>query len=99
MLTGALKPLSFGGGGGGIFLACHDTTLLPSDKYTRNIVSMGFLPWEIGVAFPGESQLQQSSYPTYCACWVFLVFPKSTKSDMDYRIFKMHTDVNVCDCT
>ena len=35
------------------------------------IVPMGFLPWEIQVAFPGESQQQQSHYPAYGACWVF----------------------------
>ena len=36
------------------------------------IVQMGFPPWKIRVAFPGESQLRQSRYPTYCACWVFV---------------------------
>ena len=35
------------------------------------IVPLGFLSWKIWVAFPGESQLQQSCYPTYGACWVF----------------------------
>ena len=45
------------------------------------IVPMGFLPWEIWVAFPGESQLQQShaAQPTVRAgclsvsiiCWVW----------------------------
>ena len=32
------------------------------------IVSMGFLPWEIWVASPGESQLRQSRNPNYGAC-------------------------------
>ena len=35
------------------------------------IVPLGFLPCEIGVAFPEKSQLRQSRYPTYGACWVF----------------------------
>ena len=35
------------------------------------IVPMGFLPWEIRVAFARESRLRQSRYPTYGACLVF----------------------------
>ena len=34
------------------------------------IVPLKFLPWEIQVASPGKSQLQQSCYPIYGACWV-----------------------------
>ena len=37
------------------------------------IVKIGFLPSQFRVAFPGECQLQQSSYPTYSACWCFNV--------------------------
>ena len=32
--------------------------------FTFYIVPMGLLPWEIQVAFPWESQLRQSRYPT-----------------------------------
>ena len=39
--------------------------------FYNHIVHMGFLPWEIQVAFPEESQLQKSRYQTYSACWVF----------------------------
>ena len=56
---------------------------------------MGFLPWEIGVVFPGESQLQR--YPAYGACFSVSIIPPN--SDMDYRIFNVHTDVNAYDCT
>ena len=38
------------------------------------IVSLGFLPWEIRVAFPGESQLRQSCAKLQCMLSV-LVFP------------------------
>ena len=34
--------------------------LLFCDFFYKCIVSMGFLQWEIRVAFPGKSQLQQS---------------------------------------
>ena len=36
---------------------------------------MGFLPWEIRVAFPGESQLQQSHATQPVVHAGFLVFP------------------------
>ena len=59
------------------------------------IVPMGFIPWEIRVAFPGESQLQQSraTQPR-----VFQYFHNPPNSDMDYGIFNVRTDVNACDC-
>ena len=44
--------------------------------FNNYIVPMGFLPWEIRVAFPGERQLRQSraTQPTvHAGC--FLVFP------------------------
>ena len=63
------------------------------------IVPVGFLPLEIQVGFLGESQLRQSRYPTYCACWVYQCFHIPLNSDMDYRIFNVHTDVNAYDCT
>ena len=50
----------------------------------------GFLPWEILVAVQRE---------TYSACWVFQCFYNPPNSDMDYRIFDVHTDVDACDCT
>ena len=63
------------------------------------IVPMGFLPREIRVASPGESQLGQSRYPTCGACWMFQCFRNPWNSDMDYGIFNVCTDVNACDCT
>ena len=62
------------------------------------IVLLEFLPWEIRVAFPGESQLRQSraTQPTVHAG---SVFPNPPNSGMDYRISNVRTDVNACDCT
>ena len=64
-----------------------------------------FSQGEIQVAIPRESQLWYSRYP----CWVFLrvcvcvcvcvCFHNPPNSDMDYRIFNVHTHVNACDCT
>ena len=35
------------------------------------IIPMGFLPWEIRVAFPGGKPAAiESRHPTYGACWV-----------------------------
>ena len=48
---------------------------------------VGFLPWEIRVAFPGESQLRQSratQRKVHAGC---------SSSEMDYRIFNLRTDV------
>ena len=50
--------------------------------------------------FPqGKPAATESRYPTYCACWVFWCFHNPPNCDMDYRIFNMCTDVNVCDGT
>ena len=62
------------------------------------IVPMEFLPWEIQVAFPGASQLRQSRYQTYGACWVFECFHNPPNSNMDHGIFNVHTDVHACNC-
>ena len=48
-------------------------------------------PWEIWVASAGESQLRQSCYPTYDACWMFKCFHNPPNSDMDYT----HTNLNL----
>ena len=61
---------------------------------------MGFLLWEIQVAFPRESQLRQScaTQPTvHAGC--FKCFHNPPNSDMDHSIFNVHTDVNGCNCT
>ena len=63
------------------------------------IVPAGFLSWEIWVAFPGESQLQQSRYPTQGACGVFQCFHNPLDSDMDFGILNVCTDVNACNRT
>ena len=74
---------------------------MPGDTFTfyNCIVPMEFLPWEIQVAFPGESQLRQSCDSTYGAGMVFYCFHNPPSSDMDYRIFNVCTDVNACNCT
>ena len=55
---------------------------------------MGFVPWEIRVAFLGESQLRQSraTEPTvHAGCFgVSIINPNS---DMDYKIMNVRTDV------
>ena len=38
-------------------------------------------------------------YPTNGANWVFQCFHNPSNSDMNYRIFKVRTDVNACHCT
>ena len=63
------------------------------------IVPMGFLPWEIRVAFPGESHLQQSRVTqprVHAGC--FECFQTPPNSDMDHGIFNVRTVVNACDC-
>ena len=59
---------------------------------------MGFLPWDIRVALPGESQLRQSS-ATQPTVHAGKCFHNPPKSDMDYGIFNVRTDVNACGCT
>ena len=54
-----------------IFMELFFSQVYHNTFFVNNFVSMGFLPWEIQVAFPRESQLRQSHYPTYGACWVF----------------------------
>ena len=41
----------------------------------------------------------ESRYPTCGACLMFWCFHNPPKSDMNYRIFNVRTDVNACDCT
>ena len=54
----------------------------------------------IQVAFPEESQLRQSrTTPFLVHAGHFSVSHIPPNSDMDYRIFNVHTDVNACDCT
>ena len=38
-------------------------------------------------------------FVAYGACWVCLCWHNPPNSDMDYRVFIVHTDVNACDCT
>ena len=60
---------------------------------------MGFLSWEIRVAFPGESQLRQirATQPTVHAGWfsVSVINRPLTWTTRSYE----RTDVNACDCT
>ena len=65
--------------------------------FNNCIVPMGFLPWKIKVAFPGESQLRQSCaiQPTvHAGCFSVSIIHQTLT-----WIFHMHTDVNACDCT
>ena len=64
------------------------------------MVPMRFLPREIRVAFPGESQLRQSRAIHHMVhAWVFQCFHNPTNCVMDYRMFNARTDVTACDCT
>ena len=40
-----------------------------------------------------------SRYPNYDTCLVFWCLHNPPNSDMNYRIFNVHIDVNACDCT
>ena len=44
--------------------------------FTWRVVPLGFLPWKIRVAFPGESQsaATESRYPKYGACFLLFFF-------------------------
>ena len=46
----------------------------------------------------GKPAAAESRYPTYGACWAFLCFHNPPTSNMDSRIFNVHTDVNAVDC-
>ena len=61
----------------------------------------GISPMGNSGRFPrGKSAATESRYPTDGACWVFYCFYNPPKSDIDYRIFNVRTDVNnACDCT
>ena len=64
------------------------------------IVPLALLSRKIRVAFPGESQLQQSraTQPTmHAGCLSVLHNPSN--SDIDYRIFNVSSDVTACGCT
>ena len=57
---------------------------------------MEFLPWEIRVAFPAESQLRQSratQATVQAGCCSVSIIHR-----MDYGIFNLRTDVNARDC-
>ena len=56
---------------------------------------MGFLPWEIRVDFPGESQLRQSraTQPTVNAGCLSVYIIHQTQHEL------RRTDVNAYDCT
>ena len=57
---------------------------------------------EIWVASPGESHLPQkcTTQPTvHTVLFVCVCFHNPWNSDMDSRIFKVHTGVNACNCT
>ena len=57
--------------------------------FYKSIVPLGILLWEIRVAFPGESQLQQSrvTQPTVHAEFVSVSNPPN--SDIDFKSFNV----------
>ena len=64
------------------------------------VAPMGFLPWEIQVAFSlGKPAATESRYPTFGACWVLQSFHNPPNSEMDYRVLNVRTDVDAGDCT
>ena len=61
---------------------------------------MGFLQWEIRVAFsPRKASCNRIALPNLGCMLGVLVFPYPLTSDMDYMLFNVHTDVNACSCT
>ena len=54
---------------------------------------------KFGLLSPVKASCEEWRYPTYAACGVFECFQNPPNSDMDHRIFIVHTDVNACDCT
>ena len=70
-------------------LVLLSTTVLSKRDFSRG--KFGLFPLE-------KPSATESSYPTYGVCWVFKCFHNLPNSDMDYRIFHLHTDVNACDC-
>ena len=71
------------------------TKNLKKKTFYNCIVPMEFLQWEIWVAFPRESQLWQSCAPQptmHAGC--VSIFYNPWNSDVYYRIFNVHADVN-----
>ena len=46
-----------------------------------------------------EKPALESHYLTHDACWVFWCLHNLPNSDMDYRTFNMHTELNARSCT
>ena len=82
----------------GSFRRKYEQKSLQLHHNSKCSVPLGPVPWEIQVAFPRKSQLQQLCYPTYGAHWVFMCFHYPPNSGMDCRSFNMRTNVNACDC-
>ena len=82
-----------------MFVQVMSHTFLFFFTFYSCIVPMGFLPWEILVAFPGKASCDWVTLPNPQCMLGVLLFPNPLNSDMDYGIFNVHTDVNACDCT
>ena len=55
---------------------------------------------DLGCFPQGKPAATEPRYPpTCCACWVFQCFHSAPNSDLDYRIFNLHTDTDACECT
>ena len=62
--------------------------------------STGISPMKTSGCFSwGKPALTESHHPIYGACWVLKCFHNPLNSDMDYGIFNVRIDVNVCNCT
>ena len=52
-----------------------------------------------GLLSPWKANYDRVTLPKLRCMLGVSLFHNSPKSDMDYRIFNVHTDVNTCDCT
>ena len=69
--------------------------------FILQLCCMGFLPWEIRVAFsPGKANCDRVALPNrQCMVGVFSRFHSPTNSDIDCRISNVRKDVNARGCT
>ena len=63
-------------------------------RYVTTALSLwDFSVGNSGLVSLGKPAATESCYPTYSLCWVFKSFHNPPNSDMNYRVFNMHTDV------
>ena len=84
-----------------LFAECYNNYFYFFFFFYNCLVPMGFLPWEIQVAFPGEIQLQQSGAAqprVHAGCYGVFRIHRTLTWTLGNGIFSMRTDVNTCDC-